>query len=428
MPKFPPEKANIFPINRKVFLPLPLSSYTVLIKFSDFFMKKFFCFLLIFCFFLFEASPVTVYAETASDVLSLESESAILLEASTGQVIYEKNPDEQLRPASVTKIMTLLIIFEELAAGNLDLQDVVTVTDHAASMGGSQCFFEAGEQQTVEDMIKCIEIASGNDAAVAMAEHIAGSEQAFVNIMNERASELGMVNTHFENACGLEAEGHLTTARDISIMSRELIINHPEIKDYSTIWMDSITHKTARGESVFDLANTNKFLNQYTGATGLKTGYTSQAKYCMSATADRNGVELIAVIMGAGTKDIRNSEACMLLDYGYSKCKIYTDPDVIPDSFTTDIDGGIKAHVLHKECDSYNIVLVDKNPDLIVKDVVPYTNLKAPIHEGDVIGAVQYSYEGNLIAEVHIYAAENIDELTWSYSLRDAASRLFMTR
>lgn len=202
--------------------------------------------------------------------LDISSRSAILMEANSGKIIYEKNADEMLRPASVTKVMTLLLIFESIDEGKLSMDDIVTVSEHAASMGGSQCFFEAGEQQTVNDMIKCIEIASGNDAAVAMAEHIAGSEELFVERMNERAKELGMNNTCFKNACGLEAEGHLTCARDIAIMSRELIVNHPEIKEYSTTWMDYIIHRTKRGESRFDLANTNKFLRQYNGATGLK--------------------------------------------------------------------------------------------------------------------------------------------------------------
>lgn len=388
-------------------------------------MKKIISILLCMVMIIVCSRPIDVSAES-EDVLSLTSKSAILIEVASGQIIYEKNPDEMLRPASVTKIMTLLLIFEELEAGNMKLDDVVTVTEHAASMGGSQCFFEAGEQQTVQDMIKCIEIASGNDAAVAMAEHIAGSEQAFVDMMNERAAELGMVNTHFENACGLEAEGHLTTARDIAIMSRELLYNHPEIKDYSTIWMDSIVHKTARKESQFDLANTNKFLKQYTGATGLKTGYTSQAKYCMSASASRNGVELVAVIMGAETKEIRNSEAGMLLDYGYSQCRTYTDTEVLTDDFTVPVKHGTKKYIDYEECKSHEIVLVNKNPENVTKEIIPYNNLVAPVHKGDIIGAVQYSYEGMLIDEVHIYAAEEVEELTFGYSLRDIASKLFM--
>ena len=254
-------------------------------------------------------------AADQTEVLEVESPSCILVEASTGQVLFEKNCDEAMAPASVTKVMTLLLAFEAIGAGQMTLDDIVTVSEHAASMGGSQCFFEAGEEQTVEDMIKCIIIASGNDAAVAMAEKVAGSEEAFVKKMNERAAELGMTNASFKNACGLDADGHKMSARDISIMSRELITKYPAIFDYSGIWMDSIIHKTRRGESQFDLVNTNKFLNMYTGATGLKTGFTNTAKYCMSATAERDGIQLIAVIMGADTKDIRNKDACRLLDY-----------------------------------------------------------------------------------------------------------------
>lgn len=375
-----------------------------------------------------DASVAANAEQPDSNALSLQSRSAILIEAKSGKVIYEKNADEALRPASVTKIMTLLLIFEEIEAGNMTFDDIVTVTEHAASMGGSQCFFEPGEQQTVRDMIKCIEIASGNDAAVAMAEHIAGSEAAFVNMMNEKAKELGMENTHFENACGLEADGHLTSARDISIMSRELLVNHPKIIEFSTIWMDHIIHKTARGESRFDLANTNKFLNQYTGATGLKTGYTSQAKYCMSATASRNGVELVAVIMGAETKEIRNSEACKLLDFGYAKCKTYVDSEVIPNDFKIPVDSGIKKYVEYQTVDKKEIVLVDGNPDAVTKQVIPYENLEAPIHIGDAVGVVQYSYDGSLIDEHIIYAAEDVKKMSFGYSFRDLCGRLFMIK
>lgn len=283
-------------------------------------------------------------AADQTEVLEVESPSCILVEASTGQVLFEKNCDEAMAPASVTKVMTLLLAFEAIGAGQMTLDDIVTVSEHAASMGGSQCFFEAGEEQTVEDMIKCIIIASGNDAAVAMAEKVAGSEEAFVKKMNERAAELGMTNASFKNACGLDADGHKMSARDISIMSRELITKYPAIFDYSGIWMDSIIHKTRRGESQFDLVNTNKFLNMYTGATGLKTGFTNTAKYCMSATAERDGIQLIAVIMGADTKDIRNKDACRLLDYGYSMCQKYTDLNILQEKEIS-IDNGTESCV-----------------------------------------------------------------------------------
>ena len=396
------------------------------------FLKKIISFLLTITLFVntifFSGSTVCANEENSYPDLGITSKSAILMEAETGKIIYEKNADEQLRPASVTKIMTLLIIFEEIESGNLSLDDVVTVTEHAASMGGSQCFFEAGEEQTVKDMIKCIEIASGNDAAVAMAEHIAGSEEMFVERMNERAKELGMNNTCFKNACGLEAEGHVTCARDIAIMSRELIVNHPEIKEYSTIWMDSITHTTARGESRFDLANTNKFLKQYNGATGLKTGYTSQAKYCMSATAMRNDVDLIAVIMGAETKDIRNSQASALLDYGFSVCDTYVDSDVISEELTFKVKYGVKDTVEYECINEKNISIINGNTDNIVKEIVQYNDLEAPIYKGDIIGVVQYSYEGNVIDEVFIYAAEDVEKMTYNYSIRYIIDRLFMVK
>ncbi len=361
-------------------------------------------------------------------VLDITAGSAILIELETGTVLYEQNADEMLRPASVTKIMTLLLIFEAIERGDIGYEDIVTVTEHAASMGGSQCFFEAGEQQTVRDMIKCIEVASGNDAAVAMAEFLEGSEAAFVEKMNARAKELGMENTHFENACGLEVENHLTSARDIAIMSRQLLLYHPDILEFSTIWMDSIIHKTKRGESRFDLANTNKFLNLYTGANGLKTGYTSQAKYCMSATATRNGVTLIAVIMGAETKDVRNSEAMKLLDYGFSKCTQYVDTDVIPDDYRIPVLKGVKDDVCVKPIDEHAITLVQKSVDQIEKQVIPYEDLKAPIYEGDAVGVVQYTCDGEYMGEVLLYASEDIPALNMKYSLSDVAERIFMVK
>lgn len=384
-------------------------------------------FALLFSSVLFEVDILSA-EESQNPDIDISSKSAILIEASSGMVIYEKNADEQLRPASVTKIMTLLIIFEEIDKGNLALDDIVTITEHAASMGGSQCFFEAGEQQTVEDLIKCIEIASGNDAAVAMAEHIAGSEALFVDMMNKRALELGMNNTSFKNACGLEAEGHFTSARDIAIMSRELIVNHPEIKEYSTIWMDYITHKTSRGESRFDLANTNKFLKQYSGATGLKTGYTSQAKYCMSATAERNGVELIAVIMGADTKEIRNSEAGRLLDYGFSTCEIYTDTEVLPNDLCFNVKYGVKDITIYNAVEEKQISIISASPDDVKKEILPYNNLEAPIYKGDIIGVIQYSVNGEVIEEEFIYSGEDIAKKSYGYSFKDLVTRIFMVK
>lgn len=360
--------------------------------------------------------------------LSITSKSAILIELNSGKVLYEKNEEEMLRPASVTKIMTLLLIFEEMEKGKLNYDDVVTVSEHAASMGGSQCFFEAGETQSVKDMIKCIEVASGNDAAVAMAEHIAGSEEAFVGMMNKRANELGMNHTHFENACGLESENHLTCAKDIAIMSRQLMKYHPEITEFSTIWMDSIIHKTRRGESKFDLANTNKFLNMYTGANGLKTGYTSQAKYCMSASANRGDICLIAVIMGADTKEIRNSEAMKLLDYGFAHCTTYVDTEVVPKDIKIAVKNGTKNNVSVKPIDKHSITLIDMDEKLLKKEVVSYKNVKAPIKEGDAVGVIQYMYQDEMLDEVLIYAAFDIPEKNMKNSAKKVAERLFMVK
>ena len=358
-------------------------------------------------------------AETeVTDVLSLESPSCILIEATTGTVLYEKNADEAMKPASVTKVMTLLLVFEAISEGQYSLDDIVTVSSHAASMGGSQCFFEAGEEQTVEDMIKCIVIASGNDAAVAMAEFTSGSEEAFVAKMNERARELGMSNTNFVNACGLDADGHVTSSRDIAIMSRELTVNHPEIFNYSGIWMDSIIHKTARGESQFDLTNTNKFLNLYTGATGLKTGYTSSAKYCMAATATRNGVSLIAVIMGAETKDIRNSEACKMLDYGFGICNIYNDENVL-DTEYVDIENGIRNRLQINSGEDFSAVLINgEAADDVVKTLKIYEDLCAPVKKGDIIGYMEYYAGDRSLGAVSVTAAEDMEELTFAYSIK----------
>ena len=270
--------------------------------------------------------PLSAKAEQYGNIsdLGLSCESAILVEVSGGDILYEQNSDEKLPPASITKIMTLLLIYEAVRDGKITFDDTVTVSAHAASMGGSQVYLEEGEKQTAKELTKCIAIASANDAAVAMAEYIGGSEEGFVELMNSRAKELGMNNTTFKNACGLDEEGHLTTAADIAIMSRELLHNFPEVKEYTTTWQDTITHSTRRGDSEFGLTNTNKLIRWYDGATGLKTGSTGNAKYCLSASADKNGMELIAVIMAAPDNKSRFSEAMKLLDYGYANYTVVT--------------------------------------------------------------------------------------------------------
>ena len=276
-----------------------------------------------------ENTTGTAGQTTDNPELNITSASAVLMEGSTGAILYEKNKDEQRFPASITKIMTLVLIFEALDSGKIALTDKVSVSEHAASMGGSQVYLEPNETQTVEDMIKCITIASANDACVAMSEYIAGSETEFVNMMNQKAAELGMKNTKFMNCCGLDdtiAEGsHYSSAYDIALMSRELITKHPEISKYSTTWMDSIIHVTKKGETEFGLTNTNKLVRTYTGITGLKTGSTSKAKYCLSATANRNGMDLIAVVMAAPEPKTRFAEAASLMDYGFANCSMYED-------------------------------------------------------------------------------------------------------
>ena len=272
-----------------------------------------------------ELMPVSA---TVDSNIELETPSAVLMEGSTGTVIYQKNKDKRLPPASITKIMTLLLIFEAIDKGLIKLTDDVTVSEHAASMGGSQVYLEPNEIQDVDTLIKCISIASANDASVALAEHIAGSHEEFVFKMNERAKELGMDNSNFVNCTGLDDDNHYSTANDVAIMSRELITKHPEISKYSLVWMDTFVHETRKGRTEFGLTNTNKLIKSYNGITGLKTGSTSLAKYCLSATARRDNMDLIAVIMAAPDTKTRFAEASKLLNYGFSNYSVYVDDNL----------------------------------------------------------------------------------------------------
>lgn len=356
--------------------------------------------------------------ENNNDVLQLTSKSAVLMEASTGTILYDKNCDEILSPASITKIMTLILIFDAISEGHISLGDEVLTSEYAKSMGGSQVYLETGEKQTVETLIKCIVVASGNDASVALAEYIAGSELAFVDMMNVRANELGMTNTHFVDCCGLtESDDHYTTARDVAIMSRELITKYPEIKNYSSIWMENITHITKDGAKEFGLSNTNKLLKQYTYTTGLKTGSTSKAKYCVSATACKDEVELIAVVMAADDYKIRFSEAKTMLEYGYSICKLYRDnnEDVLQKA---DISGGTQKqiNIIYSNQFSY---ICKNNEDItqITKEIVIDENVIAPIEKGDVVGKAIYSYDGVVIGEIDIIADEKINKADYKYNL-----------
>lgn len=343
----------------------------------------------------------------------ISAPSAILMEASTGIVVYEKDADIKLHPASITKIMTLILIFDALAEEKITLNDTVTVSEYAASMGGSQVFLEPGETQTVNTMIKCISIASANDACVAMAEHIWGSEDVFVQKMNERAKGLSMTNTNFVNCCGLDAEGHMTTARDVALMSRELITKYPQIHDYSTIWMDTITHVTRRGSSEFGLTNTNKLLKQYQWATGLKTGSTSKAKFCLSATAKKNDIELIAVVMQSPDGKHRVSDCISLLNYGYGIVNMYKDENP-PEINPVKIKNGTKdiVNCTYKSIFSH-IFLDSYDHNDITCHFEMLDDIKAPISEGDCLGMLIYQYKGHTIGSIEIAATENIKKATY---------------
>ena len=326
--------------------------------------------------------------------VEISAPSAILMEASTGTVLYEKDADTARPPASVTKIMTMLLIFDALDAGTISLDDEVTTSEYAASMGGSQVFLEAGEVQTVDTLLKCISVASANDACVAMAEYICGNEEEFVNRMNERARELGMKNTTFKNCNGLDTEGHVTSARDIALMSRELITRYPQIRDYCMIWMENITHTTNKGTSEFGLSNTNKLVRQYEYATGLKTGSTGDAKFCVSATAEKNDVELIAVIMAAENSKQRFQDAVTLLNYGFGKCQIYTDdnPDPLPDA---EIQGGVLDQISVEYRDSFTYLDTSgANLNNIEKEIVLDEPVPAPVEKGTVLGKAVYRLDG----------------------------------
>ncbi len=345
---------------------------------------------------------------------------AILMEVSTGTVLMGKAEDEKLHPASVTKIMTLLLILEAVEEGKIALSDTVSVSEHAASMGGSQVYLEPFEQQTVETMIKCIAVASANDACVAMAEHISGSEGDFVKRMNERAAELGMENTHFVNCCGLDDPEHLTTARDVALMSRELLLNHPQIHEYCTIWMENIIHSTARGSFEFGLTNTNKLIKQYEYATGLKTGYTSVAGFCVSASAKKDEIELIAVIMGGADSKGRFQDAVTLLNSGFACCSLYKDENRVALTDLT-VTGGVKDRVALKYAGDFSYVSTDgSNLSDMKRSLELPDSLPAPVKEGDMVGRVAYILNGREIGESSILAAGDVEKAGYGDYLRRA--------
>lgn len=351
--------------------------------------------------------------------VTISAPSAILIESSTGQVIYELNATERRSPASVTKIMTLLLTFEAVDAGKASLSDQVIVSRHASSMGGSQVFLAENETQTLDTMIKCIAVASGNDASVAVAEHIAGSEEAFVALMNQKAEELGMVDTHFEDCCGLtDSDNHYSTAKDIAIMSRELTTKHPEVFDYTTIWMEDIIHETAQGTSNFTLTNTNKLIKQYQYATGLKTGSTSKAMFCLSATATKDGIDLIAVVMGAQDNDHRVQDAQTLLTYGFNVCNLYIDTnqeDLVP----LPVEKGVEEEVDLVIFGEFRY-LDTQGSDLsaMVKIMELPENVEAPVVEGGQAGRVRYYLNGVEVGSVPILYGSSVEKAGYADYLR----------
>lgn len=344
------------------------------------------------------AQPVTTNAN-----FNFTSKSQILMEMSTGKVIYENNADDKSYPASVTKIMTLLLIMEAIDSGKISYDDKVVCSENASTMGGSQIWFQPGEELTIDEALKCICVVSANDVCVAMAEHIGGNEENFVQMMNDKANALGMKGTNFVNCHGIDDENHYTTARDIAIMSRELMSNHPDITKYTTIWMDSIRGGT------FDLSNTNKLIRYYEGATGLKTGYTSTALYNLSATATKNDMSLVAVVLTAPSSDVRNEEAKQLLNYGFANYQIQKlcNKGEVIDSIKVNkyLDKEVEV-VLENDI---NLLNEKGNKIEYDKKITMDKNINAPLKKGDKVGEVTYlDLNGMEVGKTNIIVHEDI--------------------
>ena len=344
----------------------------------------------------------------------VKSKSAILVEASTGQIVFESNSEERRSPASITKIMTVLLTFEALSQGHISLEDNVSVSAHASSMGGSQVWLEEGEVQKLNTLLKCVIVASANDASVAIAEHIAGSEDEFVNNMNEKASQLGMTNTHFMDCCGLtDSEEHYTTAKDVAIMSRELITKYPDVFAYTQIWMEDFVHTTSKGESVFTLSSTNKLLKQYDWITGLKTGFTSKAMYCVSATGSKDGMDMIAVVMGGPDSATRFQEAAALLNYGYSVCKLYVDdnPKQLPQMV---VKGGKTDTVSLQYVEPFRFLDTEKRDFSGIEKTLEIPNeVEAPVQKGSSAGYMVYKLDGKMLGRASIVYGEDVQRATF---------------
>lgn len=377
-------------------------------------MKKVICFFICVCFMM---QSVVVFAEGNTD-LGLNAKSAILMEESTGNILYESNPDERLPIASVTKVMTMLLIMEAVDSGKISLDDMVTVSENAMSYGGSTMFLETGEQLTVNDMLKGIAVASANDGCVAMAEHLAGSESAFVDMMNEKAKELGMENTHFMNTNGLDEDDHYSSARDVAIMSRELM-KHETIFNYTSIWMD-----TLRGGK-FQLANTNKLIRFYDGANGLKTGSTSKALCCLSAAAKRNDMQLIAVVLGAPTSAERFASAKSLLDYGFANYEVNTQITAGDEVQKIAVEKGVDKEVGVVAGDSCSTLVKKGQEDNITKEIKIDETITAPIEAGQKIGTMTISRDGEVIADIDLNASSAVEKKGIGLIIKDFFTTIF---
>ncbi len=351
------------------------------------------------------AASLLVLPAQAAAAPTVDAAAWLLMEKETGTILCEQNAHDKLEPASVTKVMTLLLVMEAIDSGRMALDDLVSVSAHAASMGGSQVYLKEGEQMTVDDLLKAVTVASGNDAAVALAEHLAGSEEAFVARMNQRSAELGMADTCFVNCTGLPAAGHLTSAYDIALMSRELILHHPEIRKYTTIWMDSL-----RG-GAFQLSNTNKLIRFYEGATGLKTGSTDSALFCISATAERDGMELIAVVMKSPTGDVRSAAAKALLNFGFAN---YTLMDVYPSQALPPVSVllGEQTQVQPVLAQSSRILVDKAQINEITTQVHLCEDVEAPVEAGQKLGEMVVSVGGQPLQTIPIVADRAVERIT----------------
>ena len=354
--------------------------------------------------------------------LDIAAKSALLMDAATGTILYEQNAHEALAPASVTKVMTMLLIMEAIDDGRIAWSDTVTASEAAAAKGGSQVYLKAGETMSVADMLKSIAVSSANDCACAMAEHIAGSESAFVEKMNQRAAELGMQDTHFVNCTGLdddpEAKNHKTSAHDIAVMSRELLTKHPDIKKYTTIWMDTIRNGT------FGLSNTNKLVRFYQGATGLKTGFTSQAGYCLSASAQRDGMELIAVVMGCESSSARFAACKAMLDYGFASFAL-VQPE-LSESLQVPVKLGLEQQVQVTPAQNPQLLIDKSQKSLVTTQVELEPEVSAPVSQGQRLGTLTVKAGEQVLAQIPLVAQDPVPRLTWGQMFAHVLRMLFM--